>query len=90
MPITQNDRDRADRALRRGAAPGHTIPACACFAKVGKKNPACLHGVCMEAIEHVAEAIADERAECAKLAAYYGGRDAVEIAELISYRNNNL
>src|SRR3954462_547420 len=51
----------ARAALRRGAAPGDTVPPCSCFSTVVSK-PFCTTGLCEDTVKHVAVVIRALRA----------------------------
>lgn len=64
MNVTERDKEAARIAIRRGARAGEPIPKCRCFqdgAAAILNRPRC-NGVCEDAVEHVARAIADARA----------------------------
>lgn len=65
MKVTDHDKEAARTAIRRGARPGEPIPKCRCFqdsAAAILSRPNC-DGVCEDAVEHVARAIATARTE---------------------------
>jgi hypothetical protein len=63
VKVTEQDKEAARVAIRRGAEPGQPIPKCRCFqdgTAAILSRPNC-NGVCEDAVEHVARAIAAAR-----------------------------
>lgn len=60
-PQLERDRERARQALRRGVPIGRVVP-CSCFRDDIPHSRGC-YGVCEDAVDHIARAIAEARNE---------------------------